>query len=397
MIHDLAPQDMFPGSTGIYLGGGATNASIHHNTFHNIDGGIGPGTAVLDSTHNNTIYNNLVYNMLGAVRWGKGPSGFILRSSTGDTFYNNTIVGAWTGIIALGEWGPSILAMNNNIVKDMSAYGMFLSDGMVASDLTGDYNLFYNCPNTYDGGIPGLNDLIADPLLDGTYHLMAGSPAIDAGIDVGLPFGGAAPDIGAFEFVHETDKIGELLADPDGVEVKLTSAVVTAASGVFANHVIYVEDESRAAGIRVIVPVWVNVAEGERVSVEGTMTTTAAGERAIEATAVTSISAGSPLGALGMPGSSVPGNAGLLVKTWGNVTYKAGDSSYFCVDDGSGGSDGLGNVGVPVSLSELVGGLGSLPDVGDYVSATGVVSVEDLGGGAVAVVRPRVASDVVIY
>jgi hypothetical protein len=31
-------------------------------------------------------------------------------------------------------------------------------------------------------------------------HLQPGSPCIDAGIDVGLPYLGSAPDMGAFEF-----------------------------------------------------------------------------------------------------------------------------------------------------------------------------------------------------
>ena len=34
---------------------------------------------------------------------------------------------------------------------------------------------------------------------NGDFHLKEGSPAIDAGIDVGFDFSGDAPDIGAFE------------------------------------------------------------------------------------------------------------------------------------------------------------------------------------------------------
>ena len=33
----------------------------------------------------------------------------------------------------------------------------------------------------------------------GDYRLALGSPLIDAGVNVGLPFSGKAPDIGAFE------------------------------------------------------------------------------------------------------------------------------------------------------------------------------------------------------
>jgi MYXO-CTERM domain-containing protein len=40
---------------------------------------------------------------------------------------------------------------------------------------------------------------MGDPLLDADYMLGEGSPMIDKGLDVGLAFAGAAPDLGAFE------------------------------------------------------------------------------------------------------------------------------------------------------------------------------------------------------
>jgi hypothetical protein len=41
--------------------------------------------------------------------------------------------------------------------------------------------------------------IVADPLLDSSWRPRPGSPAIDAGVDVGLPYAGAAPDLGAYE------------------------------------------------------------------------------------------------------------------------------------------------------------------------------------------------------
>ena len=47
-------------------------------------------------------------------------------------------------------------------------------------------------------------DISADPNfvnpMEGDFHLQRGSPCIDAGTDVGLPYVGLAPDMGAFEF-----------------------------------------------------------------------------------------------------------------------------------------------------------------------------------------------------
>ncbi len=41
---------------------------------------------------------------------------------------------------------------------------------------------------------------VVNPMLNADYTLQSGSPAIDAGAYVGLPFQGKAPDIGAFEY-----------------------------------------------------------------------------------------------------------------------------------------------------------------------------------------------------
>jgi len=64
----------------------------------------------------------------------------------------------------------------------------------------------FSRPN-WDGRYPNINltnSLELDPLfvapLEADYHLQPDSPLIDAGLDVGLPYIGEAPDIGAYEF-----------------------------------------------------------------------------------------------------------------------------------------------------------------------------------------------------
>jgi hypothetical protein len=128
------------------------------------------------------------------------------------------------------------------------------------------------------------------------------------------------------------------------------------------------------------------------VDVTGLLRTNAAGERYIDSSgSVTPLGSGSvtPLGlsnaALGggdwlydsATGAGQRGvwghkglnNIGLLVKIWGKVT--AANRGWFYVDDGSGVSDGTGNHGVYVDAQGQ-----SLPDVGAYVSVTGISSCD---------------------
>lgn len=48
------------------------------------------------------------------------------------------------------------------------------------------------------------NNIISNPLFVnvgvGDYHLQSSSPVINKGINVGLPYSGSAPDLGAYEY-----------------------------------------------------------------------------------------------------------------------------------------------------------------------------------------------------
>jgi hypothetical protein len=65
-----------------------------------------------------------------------------------------------------------------------------------AGTFDADHNGYFE---TGSVGFASATDVEADPLLGADFALGAGSPMIDAGADVGLPFAGRAPDIGAFE------------------------------------------------------------------------------------------------------------------------------------------------------------------------------------------------------
>lgn len=61
---------------------------------------------------------------------------------------------------------------------------------------TADHNAFFM---TGSVGIPSASDVTADPMLNATHEPGPGSPLIDAGVDVGAPYAGPAPDLGHTE------------------------------------------------------------------------------------------------------------------------------------------------------------------------------------------------------
>lgn len=70
----------------------------------------------------------------------------------------------------------------------------------ISSDTTG-----VRGPRNPDGSLPEINFL----------HLTGNSPLVDIGTDVGLPFNGSAPDLGAFEFGGTVNNVKEYSDQPD--------------------------------------------------------------------------------------------------------------------------------------------------------------------------------------
>ena len=156
------------------------------------------------------INGNVFHNLQG--------SGFSILNGSGPTVVNNTIIGCGNGIKLYSNITPSI---KNNIISGCMNYGIkgnFL--GVPPDTLDIRYNdiwgnlegNFVDCPDYL--GIPDtINangdscdiffNISVDPLFIGgepfDYNLALGSHCIDAGVDVGFPYFGDAPDIGAYE------------------------------------------------------------------------------------------------------------------------------------------------------------------------------------------------------
>jgi parallel beta-helix repeat protein len=108
--------------------------------------------------------------------------------------------------------GINLIALNNIFVNS-STLALKDLDGGPAGSIAA-YNLFWNNDTDHSGSnIDSFTTIYDDPLLDASYHLQIGSPAIDAGTDyfewngdivLDIPpsgYVGTAPELGRYEVV----------------------------------------------------------------------------------------------------------------------------------------------------------------------------------------------------
>lgn len=224
---------------GIYVHAGS-NIEISANR---ISGTSGYGVHVFDQRRtedppgfvrrivNVSIVGNVISNSrerAGIIVAAQGPDAFaediliagnVLFDHAGDgmrvidqvtqvRIFNNTVFRIDTdGLEATGKDGIYIgrnvdgVEMKNNLIHLASegAAGHVNADG--AANLSLSYGLYW--PPPLRSNVSESTPLVLDPLfvnensLD--FRLQSNSPAVDSGIDVGLPFKGNAPDIGAVE------------------------------------------------------------------------------------------------------------------------------------------------------------------------------------------------------
>ena len=202
--------------TGVTLEFSDDSVIVEKNTFDKYNIGVlftpRPGCVI----SNINIRNNLFTN----VGIGEGSEGyfvdFAVYSATNTSFnkinvYNNTFIAYSTTPIINGIMLPNSTAggylknfnIKNNIIKGTSGAPIRVREGTVAIDsLDIEYNSIYGCGNT---NIPTYsvspthytfaNNLNTNPSFGVAYKLIAGTPLVDAGTNVGLPYNGNAPDI----------------------------------------------------------------------------------------------------------------------------------------------------------------------------------------------------------
>ena len=171
----------------------------NNNTIKNsiIDSADATGIALLDN--DNSVEYNLILNAAGdAVQ---------IDDSTGNTIYNNVIYGNDTGIDA-----NIATTAKNNIVYNNTTDDININTGIT---VTGGWNIYEDAAKAGAGTYSGTSLWATDPLFTtagSDFTLTDGSPAINAGVSVGLVLDYAGntvpfevlPDIGAYEYQLST-------------------------------------------------------------------------------------------------------------------------------------------------------------------------------------------------
>lgn len=207
--------------------------------------------------------------------------------------------------------------------------------------------------------------------------------------------------------ISNLNVIADAFPSPDGQGVRATKKVVTAGTVEMGGNEFYIQEPGGASGIRVISTA--SVQEGDIVTVVGDLVTEY-GERSINALSV-DIAGSQPtiVKPIGMPNKSVGGsdfnehtkgvtggtglrNIGMLVKSWGRVTYVGNESEYFFyIDDGSRLHDCSGHTGLRVESRDF-----NKPPLGSSVCVIGPSSCKLLDTSNIPVIKPRKQSDIVV-
>ena len=180
-------------------------------------GGIGEAVIVHLDAQNMLICDNVIYNCASGIRVSASDTD-LYRNEIYDLVFD----GATWGNIAIFIYSCSNVNIWNNtlddchladgqysIVIDGTTAGIVVQNNILndCGDVDGtpdtcDHNCWFNVVSSWVGA----GDVNADPLFTNEagniFTLQAASPCIDAGVDVGLPYQGTAPDDGAHEYEY---------------------------------------------------------------------------------------------------------------------------------------------------------------------------------------------------
>lgn len=121
--------------------------------------------------------------------------------------YNSAFGGSEGGAIALDYADAEFV--NSIIYGNSQTYGDEINIGMNASAIINYCNVDIPSNATGSNNLNNINPLFVS-IGTADFHLQETSPCINVGTDVGLPYSGAAPDLGCYEYI-ETASVNEFL------------------------------------------------------------------------------------------------------------------------------------------------------------------------------------------
>jgi len=177
------------------------NSEFTRCEFINNNAGYGGGALMIYVGEGTTFTNCLFY--LNSSNNSGGGAIKTLQTQSSLAFANCTF--AYNSAFGYAEGGAcdfsyaDVVFVNSIIYGNSQQYGKDINVGMGASATINYCDL--DMPDTATGN----NNLDnVDPLFvnisQADFHLQGNSPCIDAGVDIGLPYNGNAPDLGCYEY-----------------------------------------------------------------------------------------------------------------------------------------------------------------------------------------------------
>ena len=188
--------------------------------------------------HRMHIYNNLSFfnGHHLSDSWPPMQYGFVIYKTASDAslelareYYNNISIGNEDGDVFIHSYPPGnpVFASYTHSNNSWDGGATITADDFAALPATQSAGIaLLMGARSSDGSLPSLGNY---------FKLAEGSDAIDAGIDVGLSYSGAAPDIGAFEYD------GEVQDDATDILTFTLSNQTGAATINTTNHTVAIE------------------------------------------------------------------------------------------------------------------------------------------------------------
>jgi hypothetical protein len=168
---------------------GPSNIHVENNVIHDSHRGVEFRGEAGKSQSGQKFIGNVLYNF--------DEYALKFDDVSDSVVYHNTIDNGGGDSIRIEGGGLKNSKIKNNLIYNT---GSPKTEGM--SNVEHDHNGWFS---SSAGGLSGTGDITgSNPGFVNAgshdYHLTSTSPAIDKGVDVGLPYSGSAPDLGAYEY-----------------------------------------------------------------------------------------------------------------------------------------------------------------------------------------------------